>query len=327
MRNRGREAALPLWRRTLLALLAAAALLALAEGYLLSHRLDRVDLDLARTGDGATTYLVVGTDSRAALGGFRRPDAFGPPGATPDRRADVIMVVRVPRRGRPTSVSIPRDLVVVGERGSPTRLTLVRQGGMQPLLTTLCLDLGVAPDHVVEISFTGLRDIVDALGGLVIDEPAPARDGYSQFSVPGGRRRIDGEMAVAYVRSRHMEHLIGGRWTPDLDGAAGRERRQSEVLVQLGRGARTALTNPVTAQRLAWRTTGGLTVSRSAGLVDLVRLGIALGRAETLRLAVERHDGEVPWARLTPAGRSLLERIAPPARASRGSGCPGSRSP
>lgn len=310
------------WRWALTASLAVLVTVVVVEGYALSHRLHRVDLTLAPTDHSATTYLLVGTDDRRDLGAFRRPEAFGAPSRTPGRRADVIMLVRVPRRGRPASVAIPRDLVVIGERHGPVRLTLLRLGGLQPLVTALCRSLGVAPDHVVETSFDGLRGMVDAVGGVLIDEPAPARDAFTQLNVPAGRRRIDGETAVAYVRSRHMEHLIDGRWVADREGAAGRERRQRHVLGQLGRAARSVLTRPVAAQRLAWTTMGSLTVSRSTGLVDLARLGLALARAENVTLPVERHDGVVPWARLEPEGRRLLERFAPPAGVTRRSSCP-----
>ncbi len=324
MQARPEARGVPWWRRTLAALLASAALLAVVEGYVLSHRLRRVDLALASSAPGASTYLLVGTDDRGDLGGFRRPGAFGDPGATPGRRADALIVVRVPEHGRPLAVTIPRDLVVVGDRRVPVRLALVRLEGLQALVTALCRNFGLAPDHVVEISFAGLREVVDALGGVEIDEPAPARDAYTALDVPAGRRRVDGEVAVSYVRSRHMEHLVGGRWVPDADGSAGREQRQRDVLGRLGRSARSTLAHPVAAQRLAWQGTGALTVSRSTGLVDLARLGVALGRAEDLRLPVDRHDGDVPWARLRPGARALLERIAPVAGAHHPSACPAS---
>lgn len=321
MRNRDEGPGLPWWRRAAAATMALLVLGMVAEGYVLSHRLHRVDLDLPGSGNRGTTFLVVGTDERSGLGGFRLPEAFGPPRATPGARADVITVVRVPGRGRPVSMSIPRDLIVV-DRRRPARLALTRLRGLQPLVDALCRNLGVAPDHVVEITFAGLRRLVDAAGGMVIDEPHPARDRYTMFSVLAGRRRVDGEVAVSYVRSRHMEHLVGGRWVPDRQGVAGRERRQRELLDQLGRSARSATRNPLRAQRLAWEGTGALTVSRPTGLADLVRLGTALGRAEDLELPVERHDGAVPWAKLAPRADAVLERVAPTGTDGRATTCP-----
>src|SRR5690606_37730521 len=52
-----------------------------------------------------------------------------------------------------------------------------------------------------------------------------------------GCAHLDGDMALAYVRSRHYEELVGGRWRPDPRADLGRIERQQAF----GRSAVAAL--------------------------------------------------------------------------------------
>ena len=82
-------------------------------------------------------------------------------------------------------------------------------GGAQLLVDTITDGLGVPINHVIEVQFPQFASLVDQLGGLRIRFPVP-RDAYSRVSTaPAGCATLDGEQALAFVRSRHYEYDDG----------------------------------------------------------------------------------------------------------------------
>ncbi|HSR14789.1 MAG TPA: LCP family protein [Gemmatimonadales bacterium] len=83
--------------------------------------------------------------------------------------------------------------------------------GMETLRQTLSLLLGIEIDHYVLVDFAGFVDLVDALGGVMVNVTesmdvgfSPAREGEDpvRVTVEPGRHRLDGHQALAYVRNR-----------------------------------------------------------------------------------------------------------------------------
>jgi len=108
-------------------------------------------------------------------------------------------------------------------------------------LTALVREVGFligAPIHYyAAIDLAGFREMIDRVGGVIIDNPrriADSRydwlDGRRGFYLEPGRHKLNGERALAYVRSRQT---VG-------DSDFQRARRQQEVLLAL----RTKLTRP-----------------------------------------------------------------------------------
>lgn len=179
----------------------------------------------AVTGDGLT-FLMVGSDSRAGLDDLTNFGAVG--GA----RGDVIMLVHIdPNTSEARILSIPRDLwVEIPGHGSNRINAAYAFGGPRLMVETIQRNLDLAVNHYVEIDFVGFRDLVDELGGIDIAFPNAARDAKSGLDVPAGTQTLDGDMALAYARSRSYQELQDGTWVSVDANDIGRTARQREVI-------------------------------------------------------------------------------------------------
>ncbi|GAA1298171.1 hypothetical protein Psi02_57960 [Planotetraspora silvatica] len=183
--------------------------------------------------------LVLGVDRR-------RPQAFGKPG--PDSaRTDTMMLAHLPAdRKKITVVALPRDLMVQipsckGLKGEsiPTHLGLINsafaEGGSSCTETTVESITGIRIDQVVEIEFDGLKRMVDALGGVEITLPKAVKDKAAGLDLPAGKHVVQGDQALAYVRTRHS---LG-------DGSdLSRIERQQQFLSSMFKKATSELTDP-----------------------------------------------------------------------------------
>ncbi|MCC3765964.1 LCP family protein [Glycomyces sp. TRM65418] len=163
----------------------------------------------------ALNILVIGSDAR-------EDSAEG------EARSDTTIIMHVNEGGTEAyGVSIPRDLYVhIPEfdeaqyypeyTGTNTKFNAAYAWGGVPL-TVLTLEhlTGVRIDHVVEIDFAGLVEVVDALGGVKMDiEAATAPEYYDETGVtsihgdhyffPKGENLLTGEQALDYVRQRYQ---------------------------------------------------------------------------------------------------------------------------
>lgn len=161
-----------------------------------------------------------------------------------DARSDTTIIMHVNESGTEAyGVSIPRDLYVhVPEfadakyfpeyTDADTKFNAAYAWGGVPL-TVLTLEelTGVRLDHVVEIDFAGLVEVVDALGGVKMNiEWADAPDYYDESGVtsihgdryffPKGENTLTGEQALDYVRQRKQ-------WN---EGDFARMRHQQELI-------------------------------------------------------------------------------------------------
>lgn len=170
--------------------------------------------------NGVRTFLLMGSDRR-------HEDATW--------RTDVIIIaVLDQKRGRVDLISVPRDLYIEdpplqesnkintfdywGEQEEP--------GGGQELMKQIMLNyFGIPIDHYVRLQFTGFTQIVDAMGGIDLYVPCPLYDIKPEenlyLNLQPGKHTLNGEQALAYVRSREQ----GG----DLS----RVERQQQVLIAL----------------------------------------------------------------------------------------------
>ena len=79
--------------------------------------------------------------------------------------------------------------------------------GPQTVIDMMKQDFDVDINHYVEIDFQAFIGVVDAVGKIPVYFPYPARDNYSGLNVPfAGCQSLDGNAALAYVRSRHLEY-------------------------------------------------------------------------------------------------------------------------
>lgn len=272
-------------------------------------------LDVRPTGSapGGSTLLLVGTDSRVddrAPGDDRR---YGTARDNPGERADVVLLVRTDDRGAVRMLEVPRDLLVVGRKGAPVRLTTTLLDGSAGLTSALCRSLGLGVDRVAEVRFPGLRSMVGAVGGVEVTVDRPLRDTYTKFRLGAGRHVLDGDDVLAYVGARRVEvRLPDGRWVPDTASVGNRSSKGADVLRSLGRRAAPSPLRPVAAQRTAWAATGAVAVDGALSPTDLPGLLGTLRRlpsVPTTHLPVTTTDGIVPVARLQAGAGGVLARF------------------
>jgi LCP family protein required for cell wall assembly len=283
------------------------------DAVLLQARADRVDVEM--TSGAGTTWVLVGTDSRTALPAGAATSEFGTVEDVPGSRADIVLVVHRDR-GRTTTFSVPRDLVVRnGLR--PTRLALTWLHGPQATVDALCA-VGIPTDHLVAVDLAGFAATVDAAGGIEVQVTAPIRDPAAGLELrTAGRQRVDGRTALALVRSRHPEHLVDGAWTPAPLDPDGRSAAAGTVVAALADAVGGAALRPWRAQSLAWTAAGALTVDRSTSITDLMSLaGSDLSDVQTLPTGLEGESGLIrpvtaeTTAALTAAGLSCGGRVS-----------------
>ena len=70
-------------------------------------------------------------------------------------------------------------------------------------MRTIEFNTGLHIDHYVEIGFAGFANIVDAVGGVEMDLPQGFKDKYSGADFKAGQQTLNGEQALAFVRTRH----------------------------------------------------------------------------------------------------------------------------
>ncbi len=233
---------------------------------------------------GPENFLLVGSDSRAFVSGAADENAFGTEADVGAPHADTILLLRTfPDLGRVAMVSFPRDLYIpLAGTGKEDRINAAVQGGPERLLQTITENYGIPIHHYAQIDFRGFRGLVNAIDGVRIDFPAPVRDFDPvtmrnptglDIAVPGCTR-LDGDQALAYVRSRHFEQLVDGEWQPDPAGDLNRIQRQQDFIRRTFHQTLTkGLLDPRRVNRLLDVAIGNVSLDRTLGVGDLLALG------------------------------------------------------
>ncbi len=201
-----------------------------AVGVVAQDRVNQVErLDIAGdvletpTDDAVVNVLLVGSDHEAGLLEGTQTDTA---------QADLIMVLRLDRRtGTARVLSVPRDLwVATAGPGGGNKINATLQQGAGALVETVEQTLGVPVHHYVQFEFSGFARLVDQLGGVALYLDTPLRDPTLGLLLEStGCVDIDGETALALVRSRRLEYLDHGTWITDQTGDIGRITRQQFI--------------------------------------------------------------------------------------------------
>lgn len=280
----------------------------IAWGYLQFNRIERVELTSVLASGNGTNYLIVGSDSRAGVdpanpnaGAILGDDTVGGP-----ERSDTMLVLRVDDQGA-RMLSIPRDLwVTVAETGERSRINGAFNGGPQRLVATISDELGLPIHHYLEVDFVSFGQVVDAVGGITIDFPHPAFDTHSGLNVPeAGPQTLDGDQALAFVRSRFYTEVIDGRNVVDGTGDLGRVKRQQQFLSALMAEV-TSARNPITLMKMSNALAGGMRIDSDLGFVEALNL---LRRMRGLDPA----PNALPVSNFTTAGGAQVLRLEQPA--------------
>lgn len=237
-------------------------------------RIPRVDVAqaLSTGAHSGTNYLIVGTDSREGISeGDANAGAFlgGEPSGA---RTDTIMVMRF-EGSKTYLLSIPRDLWVVNPTtGEMGRINSTYADGPATLIAAV-RDLGIPVHHYMEINFVTFGKLVDAVDGISIDFPYPARDTHSGLDIAtAGTHKLDGTQALAYVRSRYYEEYVDGTWKTDPLSDLGRVERQRNFMGALF-GRVTHVWNPVTLLKVGNSMGAGLKIDKEMTYFGTLALG------------------------------------------------------
>lgn len=201
--------------------------------WLMSSAIDRISAEeltaLASHGEGPTTLLLVGSDSRDDL----PDDLEGRFGTFSGRRADVVILAQIDGGGA-RLISLPRDLrVTIPGRGTNRVNAAYAFGGPDLLVETVTNETGIPIHHYIEVGFGGFARLVDSVGGIQLDFTYPARDLKSGLDVLAGSQTVDGATALAFARSRNYQELRDGEWRSVDTGDINRTRRQQQVLAKV----------------------------------------------------------------------------------------------
>jgi polyisoprenyl-teichoic acid--peptidoglycan teichoic acid transferase len=155
----------------------------------------------------ATHTLVLGADS-----GGTRADRQG------TGRADSIMLIRSdPDDNRIAYLSIPRDLrVEIPGRGTDKINASYAYGGPGLAIQTVQALTGLDVHHVVVVDFGTFKEVIDAVGGITIQNPKPVLSnpfdcpfrgaercaGFRGWRFRQGEIHLDGRRALIYSRIR-----------------------------------------------------------------------------------------------------------------------------
>ena len=295
-------------------------------GYLylehLNDNITSVSDDGASTGgfkkDQAINILLIGTDKRTGSGN----EGYGDKGS--EGHADTTILLHVSKdRSNATALSIPRDLIVdipdcpteqedgsqkviPGETGVRFNTSL-GQGGRTPSCTmrTVTELTGIQPDNFMVADFNAVKTLTSAVGGVPVCLGKDINDPDSHLNLPKGTHRIEGEEALAFVRTRHS---VG------LGGDLSRIQLQQQFLSSLMRELKSndTLTSPSKIIKLAEAGTKALTVDSQLNSINKLKdLGLELGKlnvknltfatvpvvdnpAEKVKATVVLNDAEAP---------------------------------
>ncbi|MFI6940172.1 LCP family protein [Streptomyces sp. NPDC050418] len=233
----------------------------------------------------AINVLIIGTDKRTGKGNEGYGDT-GSPG-----HADTTILLHVSKdRTNTTALSIPRDMIVDipdcptkqddGQTkvipGTPNERFNVSlgQSGRTPSCTmrTVTELTGIKIDNFMVADFNAVKTLSSAVGGVDVCLDKPIKDPKSHLDLPKGTSTVEGDDALAFVRTRYS---VG--FGSDLD----RIKLQQQFLSSLMREMKDEMSSPGTMLDLAEAATKALTVDDTLGDVFKLRdLGMELGKVD-----------------------------------------------
>jgi polyisoprenyl-teichoic acid--peptidoglycan teichoic acid transferase len=147
-------------------------------------------------------------------------------------RSDTMMIIAVdPKEDKMLMFNIPRDTrtEIIGKGYEDKINHAYAFGGTQMAMDTAEDFLDTSIDYYVKVNMESFRDIVNAVGGVEVDNPFAFSDGGYTF--PEGKQELNGKEALAYSRMRYK----------DPKGDLGRNDRQRQVITSIiDKGARVS---------------------------------------------------------------------------------------
>lgn len=204
----------------------------------------------------AVDFLLVGEDS-------------GIEGRDPSGRSDALMWVHVPGDRQDVQVmSIMRDLwVPIPGHGDAKVNAAYQYGGIPLTVATVENMFQARVDHVVAVDMAGFQGLVDALGGVTVDNPVAFTASNGQ-AFPQGAVEMDGADALVYARERYNLPRS------DFDRVENQQRLVKAIVSKAL--SLDTLSSPARVQDSVERFSPYLTFDDSLGSADLAALAWSL---------------------------------------------------
>lgn len=232
-----------------------------------SDQLRRVDALSSMADTPGETWLIVGSDSRA--------DGAIADTTTAGQRADSVMVLHKAENGQTSLTSLPRDTYVnIPGYGEDKINASYAYGGAKLLVKTVEGLTKMKVNHYVEVGMGGVKNVVDAVGGVeaCLDYDVDDHDSGLIWNTAQGKcQQVNGEKALAFSRMRKS----------DPTGDIGRGLRQRAIISAAVKKAMSpsTLLNPSATSKLVDAGTGSLTVDKDSGVWDIGQMVLAFRAA------------------------------------------------
>ncbi|MFI1799050.1 LCP family protein [Streptomyces sp. NPDC020379] len=254
-----------------------------------NNNINKVDvgIDNAAVTKGPVNILVIGTDKRSGKGN----EGYGDDGSV--GHADTTLLFHVSEdRSNATAISIPRDMItdipecptkqdgktkaIPGSKGVRFNESL-GQEDRDPGCTWRTVEqiTGLKISHFMMADFNAVKQLSSAVGGVEVCLAKGIDDPKSHLKLSQGRHEIQGEDALAFVRTRHSVGFGG-----DLDRIKLQQQFLSSMIRKMKSG--DTFTNPKKLYDLGDAATKSLTVDTGIGSVsNLTKLAKDLSRVNT----------------------------------------------
>ncbi|MFC1260502.1 LCP family protein [Streptomyces sp. CC302I] len=227
--------------------------------------------------DEAFNILIIGTDKRTGAGN----EGYGDKGSV--GHADTTILLHVAEdRSNATALSIPRDLIVdipdcettqedgsteivPGEQDVRFNRSLGEDGrDAGCTMRTVAEATGIKPDHFMMADFNAVKTLTTAVDGVDVCVEKAVDDPKSHLKLPAGESKVEGEQALAFVRTRHAFGNEG-----DLDRIKVQQQFLGSLMRKMASG--DTLTSPTKLVKLAEAATKALTVDKPIGNVGTLK--------------------------------------------------------
>lgn len=269
----------------------------------------------AQSLDGALTILLVGSDSRE--GSVLDDGEEG-------ELNDVNLLLHVPADHQSaTIISFPRDLMVPipscpGPDGEPEYYpamseqqlnTAITYGGIPCVAATLSELTGLEIPYAAMVTFDGVINISNAIGGVTVCLAQPISDEKTGLELPEGEVTLQGVQALQFLRTRY-----GVGDGSDVSRISNQQVFMSALIRQL-RSSET-LSNPVRVYGLAKAGFESMTLSSSMASISFMQalagtvVDIELDRINLVQYPSYTHPYHA--GRLSPerySGDALMEAV------------------
>ena len=152
----------------------------------------------------------------------------------------LILITFNPKKNTSTMLSIPRDTYLNISCMNDRRNKITHSAWFDDdcIISTINNSFNININYYIKINFKGLVNLVDNLGGIVVDVPYSFCEsnsnrlwGMNTIYVEKGIQQLDGEQALAFARNRHpWPEFCGDKWTNYYSNDIIRGENQKKVI-------------------------------------------------------------------------------------------------